>query len=821
MAGPVSISSVQPIASSPQEQSVSPSSSTSKSKYREEFEKTQQEMERLTQERERLSARMRDPNVSEQERKQYKDLVRKIGTYMHDLPELCKALINKPTDSASLQESPSFDPNLNRLESVLSKGEREKEEKIKEEVVAKRLLAQYVSFRRLFDSSISSSKISITQAKQSIDNCASASRKKHADIKITQFCNTLLEKVKETETKINLLDRYLKSRRAHSLKQLINSFARTSQNFPLAFEHFTNLLKWMTKQVGELQRLLTALQALTSHTSYISSLSLKTLTTQSSSMLPTCEMIKSVNHVCDTHAKIWLKMMMEIAEYLSKWSDYVTITEIEKIERSEEIDQSLFIEPVVVQKPVNIKADDRESEEDDKLSASAPPISEPSDAQSAPSLPCTIRATPLSESLEKLDSKIDAIRKEETAVSLIDFLSEPMLIIRQSLQKEFMSQHTDVTSEKQKVIREILDHLFLMTQGIELFATAIYGQRFDLLESCLQAYSLDLHIAVEQYLSLRVMSKTGKHPTDHRLDILEAQSGLSLKPEQVDFLQSHSRTLLWVRYLANHMHDFQQKAKALPKSSGWLHALSTQQDREKIRSILKEVMETYQTSLYIVLGEKATPLMTRIDQLLPLLDKSLNRSVNSIVNTTQQDVHLLEEAQKVVESFVRGVEGREELRLSLKEMEHYLRWMIGGRRLRAFVDHPSLGYWHTRSELNIEKVLRHFLAAESIHRGMWNPRWHKLAPYIDDLEGVGYSVSAAEKEILNEINMGISHHYLHIKDSSLSKKCRQILKDSQSKVSGFSSASPHMRTKEQSAISKLVEKVIELWLPRIKTAKFE
>lgn len=459
--------------------------------------------------------------------------------------------------------------------------------------------------------------------------------------------------------------------------------------------------------------------------------------------------------------------------FLEEWQErfehfYQTLPLTDKIS-STEIDESIFETEAPPSSAVEILDGEEEKEE---LSLIAPKVT--------PSL--KDKAQPHNDSahtqhLEKIEQTLRQIAENQHP-SLIDSFSHYMVYRKEKIQERLIERQIPISSRR---LQEVVDHVILMSQGIELLGNVCILRRFDLLGACVQSYIIDSHVALEQFFSLFIKAKTGIFSQKHFLDQLGRESGLALGDKQREFLKSHSLGLLWARYFRTYLEDYTHSQTPLPPPLAWLQIASQNPTEPQALEILKGVIASYKNTLVLLVGEDE--ILDKIDTLQQVLEVSLSKpaplpAVTPASEPTPFDTAKLE-IEKRVRNFDRNLAiGNKNPLLSLQEITQYIRWMQEAHSIQQLFPQRSLNYWHYRFSLNIDKLFKHLFTVACNLNQLGTPYWHTLTPYITALEERGWAFTPQNKVVLRQINTGISHHYPHTHSSPLTDTSLAVLKQS-------------------------------------------
>lgn len=400
----------------------------------------------------------------------------------------------------------------------------------------------------------------------------------------------------------------------------------------------------------------------------------------------------------------------------------------------------------------------------------------------------------------------ERVKELEKNRSLVKAMSPFADVVAKGIELSF-SKHPDP-----QMVREIADHLFLQTQGLEMFSTLVLQKRFDCLPVCLRSYMIDCHVAVEQRLGLEIFKKTGVHSQEHSLVQRGRQSGMALGDVEKRFLEECNESLSWARYPACSKHFF---GKNLPSALQILLQLSEKQDKESIAKAIEHLFQSYERSLCIVL--QGTPLMSEATlksfvaecgKLKTALLLSLDEP-NTVVAGVKKSPSKFQDAKAAFESLFKEClylpHAAIDPLTSLEEVLYYLRWIDQAEELRTSFPEASFEFWHVRNQLDIEKLFKHLYTAECAVHEIGHVRRHSFHDFIELLEERNVRKFNRSRDFLLSINMKIAHHY-HTKQSPMQAAYCDLVARCRASAGGFS------LSKSRAVVPDFFQKGVELFL---------
>jgi len=307
---------------------------------------------------------------------------------------------------------------------------------------------------------------------------------------------------------------------------------------------------------------------------------------------------------------------------------------------------------------------------------------------------------------------------------------------------------------------EVISHLFLAAQGVELFSTLYAEKRYNLLSLCFHSYLLDLHVSLEQSM---------RKNTVHSLQRQAKESGLDLSPMQVDFLRDHDKALLWARYPNYYREVYRHGSRPagfdaliflidIDHNPG---LLEIEENRQKLKQAALQTVDSFQQLISWfgkeVPKEFVKDLQDKISppesMVLPLHHETIYSRLSLELQTAS--VH------------------HQEAAIPLREASQYLRWMDQAKIIDKHMAHPQFAFWCTRIDLHIDKLFKHVFTAKCLIDEYGFVQNHTLSFYREILD-----IHTDKDHLMDAINSGIGHHYLHVKSSPLGSEMRALLKRS-------------------------------------------
>lgn len=354
----------------------------------------------------------------------------------------------------------------------------------------------------------------------------------------------------------------------------------------------------------------------------------------------------------------------------------------------------------------------------------------------------------------------------------------------------YIQMHMPIENE------EVANHLLLATQGLELFCDLYRQGRHDLLAVCYHSFLLDLHVAVEQYL------QPGKRNKNHSL-VLAAQS-FALDQTDMDFLTQHKMAIYWTRYLATSSANLNG-----PLPARNLQSLMTTPE-QSAEGALHSIIESYKGLLrFFGVHHPTLTLLLNQLQTTPPPPAQIETPVTPF-DTLRDQIKATTQTAVRVRTIPEGdpVE-------CLEEICNYLQWMKQAAQIKTLFPDQKWQFWLQRIDLHMDKLFKHLFAAEWLLYDYGMTNTHHLSKFIEVLKGE-YPFDPKEIALLEEINLGLAHHYFRLLTPKQSDSIKALLKKSQDGISapkGFSTPGKSPSPKLAKQLNEAFD-LFQKYLPR-------
>jgi hypothetical protein len=326
---------------------------------------------------------------------------------------------------------------------------------------------------------------------------------------------------------------------------------------------------------------------------------------------------------------------------------------------------------------------------------------------------------------------------------------------------------------------EISDHIFLASQGLELFAEAASSGRTHEAFASVLNFLIDTHVACEQHFNLAYLKKKEDLLQSHTHDLVERArlAGIDLSNAERRFLQEHARILIWARYPFTSLQHFRGQP---PAPLQWIRTLSGKPNAQELARIFHEMIDTYKNMLTLVLGEEYQDSLKQLESFCQQMEKALASSLeqNLVIpsKTQSKELTILQNLRSNLEKAVLPLPAARESTILLKEACHCLRWQEAALRMR--LDHPeeNLHFWHTRNTLKLDAAFEAVYRAHQGLLGLEASRSHHLADHHKILaEWEELSLDEASQKKVLAISQGIASHYLHVQEGPWTSLCKNLI----------------------------------------------
>ncbi|MGL5263829.1 MAG: hypothetical protein ACRDAI_04540 [Candidatus Rhabdochlamydia sp.] len=311
---------------------------------------------------------------------------------------------------------------------------------------------------------------------------------------------------------------------------------------------------------------------------------------------------------------------------------------------------------------------------------------------------------------------------------------------------------------------------------MELIAQAIHDQRLDHISLGFRGALIHCYYAIEQQLSQLITLKThkvDKTNEDHNLIHLAQTAKIpDLEKKWESFLKEITLHLPF-SYPEDDRLFFKRKNQL--KAVSFLNHLNNPQlDQKKIKKAVRFCFEMYGKSLFFITEAasvqiKELPKLLQViqelkDQLLDLLDK-LQVKKNAVVKSQKSDQTLINQVNQGLDILgpldMYSSLPDQRIHAAIGTIKHYLQLIkISLEVPQESSKHALQKFIKIETLTNVDKLFKHlFRAAILLLHGNDNHQ-HTLTNLFDLTEGF-YKSDETIASQLKEINLGISHHYLH------------------------------------------------------------
>ncbi len=411
-----------------------------------------------------------------------------------------------------------------------------------------------------------------------------------------------------------------------------------------------------------------------------------------------------------------------------------------------------------------------------------------------------MKLSEMSGRLKETSAQLETLTKAgfSAAPSLGGAASGYVLTLAEDLQQKLLQGPKPADERLQKyhtsAIYEIGDHLFLATQGLELFSEAVLAKRYDEAFVALLNILIDTHIVPEQQLALGFIAQRQTIPISHDLEEMATGAGATLNPIQRAFLRSHKLALLWVRYPNFFGRYYQRNGIPIPAPLRWIQTLSKPVvSKQEMAEVITGVFRSFEHTLNFALDESYQTQKQELQGFFTGLQNALMASLDTdrafpskIASETLVTLKAAKDAARAVPHSAP---------VTLIDAAHYLTWLETAERMRLEHSHPRLGYLHLRSLTKIDAGFEQVYRTRTFAFGIGQPftHDHNLRTYHEALQHVDQDfLSSASQQHIEGLAQGIASHYIHVQDGQWSALCRQTLETSKGCVlapEGFTYAS--------------------------------
>ncbi|HEV3269934.1 MAG TPA: hypothetical protein VGZ69_04715 [Candidatus Rhabdochlamydia sp.] len=405
-------------------------------------------------------------------------------------------------------------------------------------------------------------------------------------------------------------------------------------------------------------------------------------------------------------------------------------------------------------------------------------------------------STSSSSVLEKTDSFNEITRylirlKEGKSTQLNGFLNQAVDSFLKPLKAHLLAiKAADNLNDLCKLqTKEIYDHLLLGTAGLELVMQAVHDQRTDHIALGFRAALLHCYYAMEQKLSQRTLLETNKVldkvDQDHNLLHLAQEAKIADIKKWERFLQEMTLHLT-LSYPKDYWLFFQQGNEQ--KAFSLLDDLSNPNlDKKKIEEALEFCFDMYSKSLAFITEvssaqiEDQPKLLSVIQELKKQIISTLHGSSAEKILLAQVSVMQLKEPDPVLVRVQKCLSvlhpvlkdlgrlssyvGKREQKIyaAIGTIESYLKLMGISLEIPQNSSHHSLQrFIKVETIVNVDKLFKHlFRAVILLENGEDNHQHTLINLFTSVADFYQKDDGQAILSHFKDVNLGISHHYLH------------------------------------------------------------
>jgi hypothetical protein len=371
--------------------------------------------------------------------------------------------------------------------------------------------------------------------------------------------------------------------------------------------------------------------------------------------------------------------------------------------------------------------------------------------------------------------EVDAFLKNKGQIN--GALSKSINGFLKQLKEQFLKMQ-DVPDElkalRKEKIHEIPTQLTIATAALELMLQAIEDQRFDHIVLGFRSGLIHCHFAIEQMLSLKVLLESHESTSTHDLIELAKKAKIARFEEQREFLKDIG-IHLWFCYPKDYPYFYPEKSNQ-PKTFLFLQRLFHPYEAGKKLDVvmLKEAVQLffsmYSKTIAFIIDIASTP-KENLDELLHKIKeiqnqiqikKQTNKSFleNKMGIKCSQALDILLEIDQL--DNIKNFEKR--LLLPLNTMKEYLELM------KRSLEIPEKSHAHCLQEFiqvetlaNMDKLFKDLFRTIILLQTEENNYTHNLSTLFQLAKGFYEKdlLTGIEEQLLQEINISITHHYLH------------------------------------------------------------
>ncbi|MGL4539591.1 MAG: hypothetical protein ACRCU0_01250 [Candidatus Rhabdochlamydia sp.] len=380
--------------------------------------------------------------------------------------------------------------------------------------------------------------------------------------------------------------------------------------------------------------------------------------------------------------------------------------------------------------------------------------------------------------------EIDAFLKNKGQLN--GALSKSINGFFKQLKKQLLKLQTvpdELKALRKEKIYEIPTQLTIATAALESMLQAIEDQRFDHVVLGFRSGLIHCHFAIEQMLSLKILLESNESTNTHDLIELAKKAKITTFEEQREFLKDIG-IHLWFCYPKDYPYFYPEK-RIQPKTFLFLQKLvhPCESGKKLDVAMLKEAVQ-----LFFTMYGKTIEFITEIasspkENLAELLNKikEIQNQIQIKKKTNKpflenkmgikcsQALVMLHEIDRL--DNIKNFEKR--LLLPLNTMKEYLELM------KRSLEVPQEAHKHSLQEFiqvetlaNIDKLFKDLFRTIILLQTDENNYTHNLSMLFQLAKGFYEKdlLTEVDEQLLKEINISITHHYLHKKSYTSLKK---------------------------------------------------
>ncbi len=339
---------------------------------------------------------------------------------------------------------------------------------------------------------------------------------------------------------------------------------------------------------------------------------------------------------------------------------------------------------------------------------------------------------------------------------------------------------------RKEKIKEIHTQLVIATAALELIIQAIKDQRFDQVLLGFRSCLVHCHFAIEQMLSLKLLVKNKEVTNTHDLIELAEKAQIDRLEEQREFLKDIG-IHLWFCYPEDYQF-FHPEESSHPKPFIFLQKLfQFYREEEKLDiAILKEAVQLcfrmYTQTIEFITESSSFPaedpneFLKKVEKVQEQIiwkeievgnfKKAFSRNKTSISRKCSQSLDLLKSVNTL-----ENIQNFKELLLPINTIKGYLELMEISLRIPQ-KSHSLQEFIQVETMVNMDKLFKHLFRIVILIQTGENNHSHNLSALLQ-LTGNFYEkglITEKDKFDLKELNISITHHYLHRNSNSVLKR---------------------------------------------------